>query len=115
MTNLSDRDCKNCIHKVPYLRDDGTWGAECESWNCEFLSRKACIDALKQLETANCNTFERPKGKIIIDYLPYVDNDGVSRIFQRYVCSECKEGVTSIAKFCPWCGVKFNSTEESVK
>ena len=45
--NTTDRDCKHCLHKVPYLKDDGTWGAECEAWNCEFVSRD---DAKKALE-----------------------------------------------------------------
>lgn len=44
----TDRDCKNCLHKVPYLKDDGTWGAECESWRCEFLSREDAKNALKE-------------------------------------------------------------------
>ena len=39
-----DRDCGNCIHKVPVLRADGTWSADCESWNCEFLSRKKVLE-----------------------------------------------------------------------
>ena len=52
------RDCKNCVHRVPVMNDDGTWSAECESWDCKFLSRKACIEAWKQLngkETSNDN------------------------------------------------------------
>ena len=42
-----DRDCLHCLHKVPYLKDDGTWGADCEAWNCNFVSRD---DAKKALE-----------------------------------------------------------------
>ena len=42
------RDCKNCIHKVPVRNDDGTWGAECETWDCKFISRKECLEAYKE-------------------------------------------------------------------
>ena len=49
MPNFEERDCENCVHRVPRIREDGGWTADCESWDCEFLSRKECIEAWKQI------------------------------------------------------------------
>ena len=38
------RDCANCFHRKPVLKEDGTWTAECEKWDCEFLSRENMIE-----------------------------------------------------------------------
>lgn len=46
MANFEERDCENCFHRVPRLKEDGTWTADCEKWNCEFLSRQAIKNAL---------------------------------------------------------------------
>lgn len=45
-----NRDCEHCIHKVPVLKDDGTWTAECESWDCDFISREKCLKAFENEE-----------------------------------------------------------------
>ena len=45
-----NRDCEHCIHKVPVLKDDGTWTAECESWDCEFIHREECLKAFHNQE-----------------------------------------------------------------
>lgn len=37
------RDCANCFHRKPVLKEDGTWTAECEKWDCEFLNRSEMI------------------------------------------------------------------------
>ena len=49
MANLEERDCENCVHRVPRIKDDGTWTADCEKWDCEFLSRKDCVEAWKEI------------------------------------------------------------------
>ena len=38
------RDCANCFHRKPVLKEDGTWTAECEKWDCEFQSRENMIE-----------------------------------------------------------------------
>ena len=38
------RDCANCFHRKPVLKEDGTWTAECEKWDCEFLNRENMIE-----------------------------------------------------------------------
>ena len=38
------RDCANCFHRKPVLKEDGTWTADCEKWDCEFLSRENMIE-----------------------------------------------------------------------
>lgn len=42
------RDCENCIHKVPRKTKGGTWTADCECWECDFLSRKEVLEAWKE-------------------------------------------------------------------
>lgn len=43
-----DRDCKNCIHRVPILDEDNFWSsADCDSWDCEFVSRKEALQVWK--------------------------------------------------------------------
>ena len=43
------RDCANCFHRKPVLKEDGTWTAECEKWDCEFLSRENMIEKTKAM------------------------------------------------------------------
>lgn len=43
------RDCEHCIHKIPVLKD-GEWTVECESFDCEFISREACLLAYRNKE-----------------------------------------------------------------
>lgn len=43
------RDCENCFHRKPVLKEDGTWTAECEKWYCEFQSRENMIDKTKAM------------------------------------------------------------------
>lgn len=38
------RDCANCFHRKPVLKEDGTWTAECEKWDCEFQSRENMVE-----------------------------------------------------------------------
>jgi len=38
------RDCANCFHRKPVLKEDGTWTAECEKWDCEFQSRDETVE-----------------------------------------------------------------------
>ena len=38
------RDCANCFHRKPVLKEDGTWTAECEKWDCEFQNRENMIE-----------------------------------------------------------------------
>ena len=40
---MGNRDCANCFHRKPVLKDDGTWTAECEKWDCEFQDRSDMI------------------------------------------------------------------------
>ena len=43
------RDCANCFHRKPVLKEDGTWTAECEKWDCEFQSRDNMIEKTKAM------------------------------------------------------------------
>ena len=43
------RDCANCFHRKPVLKEDGTWTAECEKWDCEFQSRKNMVEKTKAM------------------------------------------------------------------
>ncbi len=45
-----DRDCENCIHRVPVFdKEQGIWtGANCDSFDCEFVSRQECLNAWKE-------------------------------------------------------------------
>ena len=43
------RDCVNCFHRKPVLKEDGTWTAECEKWDCEFQSRENMIEKTKAM------------------------------------------------------------------
>jgi hypothetical protein len=45
-----DRDCKTCIHRVPVFDDEeGIWrGADCDSWDCEYVNRKEALQAWKE-------------------------------------------------------------------
>ena len=43
------RDCANCFHRKPVLKEDGTWTAECEKWDCEFQSRENMIEKTKAM------------------------------------------------------------------
>ena len=60
-----DRDCLHCLHKVPYLKDDGTWGADCEAWTCEFISREDAKHALKELAEKRSADFEVTSDEIL--------------------------------------------------
>ena len=100
------RDCANCFHRKPVLKEDGTWTADCEKWDCEFLSRENMIEkteakggdlisreALKKkfddYIKANPNisgVFEL--GKVIIDNAPSVEpyiSPAVLKQFAKYV------------------------------
>ena len=44
------RDCANCFHRKPVLKEDGTWTAECEKWDCEFQSRENMIEKTKAVD-----------------------------------------------------------------
>ena len=81
------RDCKNCIHKVPVFdEEEGIWrGADCDSWDCRFVSR---ADALKAYE-------DRPQG---VWKEPHFDG-----WYTQATCSIC--GVRNIwDNYCPNCG-----------
>ena len=41
------RDCANCFHRKPVLKEDGTWTAECEKWDCEFQSRENMVEPIR--------------------------------------------------------------------
>jgi len=46
-----ERDCEHCIHRVPKLDEvEGIWkGADCDSWDCEFVDRKAALEAYQEI------------------------------------------------------------------
>lgn len=46
-----ERDCEHCIHRVPKLDEvEGIWkGADCDSWDCEFVDRKEALEAYQEL------------------------------------------------------------------
>lgn len=86
------RDCKNCIHKVPVFdEEEGIWrGAECDAWECNFVSRE---EALKAYEG-------RPHGEWVI----------VSR--NCWKCSYCQELTNEGKNFCPNCGADMRGGAE---
>lgn len=57
MANFGERDCEHCIHRIPILnREEGIWkGADCDSWNCEYVNRKEALQAWKE-KNANKET-----------------------------------------------------------
>ena len=58
------RDCANCFHRKPVLKEDGTWTAECEKWDCEFQSRENMIEPIR---CKDCNhTVLSESGKKLI-------------------------------------------------
>ena len=76
------RDCKNCLHMVPILKDDGTWTADCEMFDCEFISRKDAIKALEEKLQSGCEN---------CDYRKFSETfvDGVVEVMN-------KNGITSV-------------------
>lgn len=106
------RDCKNCIHKVPVFdEEEGIWrGADCDAWECNFVSR---AEALKAYEG-------RPQGE-------WKETE-LTEEYRRYgfdiriVCSRCGSensyftfneyhepvAVTFVrSRYCPYCGAKM--------
>ena len=57
-----DRDCKNCIHRVPILDEENcVWrGADCECWDCEYINRKEALQAWKD-RNGKCKNCEYQK------------------------------------------------------
>lgn len=82
------RDCKNCIHKVPVFdEEEGIWrGAECDSWECNFVSR---AEALKAYEA-------RPQGDL---------NNAI-----KTIKAICKDNNT-----CNTCPMNLNCNEQPAK
>lgn len=35
----TERDCAHCRNLIPFMRADGTWGASCSKWDCDFEKR----------------------------------------------------------------------------
>lgn len=62
------RDCEHCIHKTPVLKD-GKWTVECESFDCEFISREACLMAYRNAEPKSGNYFDKDGNYINIENL----------------------------------------------
>lgn len=62
------RDCEHCIHKIPVLKD-GKWTVECESFDCEFISREACLMAYRNAEPKSGNYFDKDGNYINIENL----------------------------------------------
>lgn len=103
------RDCANCFHRKPVLKEDGTWTAECEKWDCEFQSRENMIEktkttnndlisrsALKEefLSKSHLTLFELLD---LIDNVPTVAVDNYAMGYQdgvRKVLSERPQGDT---------------------
>ena len=52
------RDCKNCIHKVPVFdEEEGIWrGADCDAWECRFVSRAEALKAYEGRPQGECRT-----------------------------------------------------------
>lgn len=51
------RDCANCFHRKPVLKEDGTWTAECEKWDCEFQSRENMVEKTETKQGEWINEF----------------------------------------------------------
>lgn len=100
MTNFKDRDCENCIHRVPKLNSDGTWTAECESWNCNYQNRKEI------LETFNAR-MEKESSWI---WQTYTNGFGT---FKALRCERCgAKRNQAVLNYCAICGAKMNNADE---
>jgi len=55
------RDCANCFHRKPVLKEDGTWTAECEKWDCEFQSRENMVEKTEAKQGEWINEFDSLK------------------------------------------------------
>ena len=100
------RDCKNCIHKVPVFdEEEGIWkGAECDAWECNFVSR---AEALKAYEARPRDNYdlgyvqgledgrnERPQGECQnCQYLKFTKQfiDGVVEVMDKNGISSVEE------------------------
>ena len=90
MKMAKNRDCEYCIHKKPVLRDDGTWTAECESWDCEFIHREECLKAFHNQEGTKpekaVNYFDKDGNYVNIENLT------LTEIFNRGKAEGYKKG-----------------------
>lgn len=120
------RDCANCFHRKPVLKEDGTWTAECEKWDCEFQSRENMVEKTeaKQGEITNediqqaikegfangyemaKSKFERPQG----EWGKWVISEIRCPNCLEYFQTDCYS--TEELKKCPNCGVQMDMRGE---
>lgn len=91
------RDCKNCIHKVPVFdEEEGIWrGADCDAWECNFVSREEALKAYEgraQGECGNRNFNDRAISsnalkEALIIYCDHCEKNG------PYRCEHCLTNV----------------------
>ena len=78
------RDCKNCIHKVPVFDEaEGIWrGADCDAWECNFVSRAEALKAYEgrpQGECDNCD-YRKFTEQFINGVVEVMDENGISSV-----------------------------------
>lgn len=101
------RDCKNCIHKVPVFDEEGgIWrGADCDAWECNFVSR---AEALKAYEA-------RPRDNYDLGYVQGLEDGRNERPQGEWIfvsrncwkCPYCQELTNEGKNFCSNCGAEM--------
>ena len=137
MTNFKDRDCENCIHKVPKLNSDGTWTAECESWDCNYQNRKEILKTfnarkfIAKVSPEDAEKFKKAWNSSALSGM-IIESGGIeitslekesSWIWQTYTngfgtfkalrCERCGAKRNQVVlNYCASCGAKMNNADE---
>ena len=126
------RDCANCIHKVPVFdEEEGIWrGADCDAWECNFVSREEALKAYEIRTQSEAPTVEldevtelgREITNIIKDIMPQILEIAKNNIRPQgewirlrdydFKCSLCGESMMDEHNFCPNCGALMKGGAE---
>ena len=126
------RDCANCFHRKPVLKEDGTWTAECEKWDCEFQSRENMIEKTEAIFKPIANvTFDTEKLKELTDEIVERIKSGeivlqderlkgkwikADNLYDTVVCNKCggirRDNRIDHIAFCNKCGADMRGEKE---
>ena len=132
------RDCANCFHRKPVLKEDGTWTAECEKWDCEFQSRENMIEKTKAMDNDLISrsaliqhAFTASFDGVLIDVVALADIDnaptvhGIVAFVERpkgewilhqdsktWECNKCGKNQVMWSNFCPNCGADMRGKDK---